>query len=126
MEKKLTPTEKLYVIREARKLFLDRVHAFGWESLGNHPYICLCIEDAINGGKIWEDYIFTNDLIVLIPELYEYKPSHVHPYDPWWPDGETEPRLAVLDNLEARYYQQTTWWSRMWFKIRNMFKRGFH
>lgn len=119
MRKQLTPEEKLYVVREARKLFLHRVNTFG-------PYICTCIRHVINGGKSWEEYILTDDLIVLMPELYEYKPSHVRPEEKWWPAGETEPRLAVLDNLEARYYGQTTWWSRMWFKITNSSKRRFH
>lgn len=115
MRKQLTPTEKLYVIREAKKLYLaGKVSHF----------LCVLIRGCVNGGKtvdeLGEDYVPGGYLQNYMPELYEYKPSHKDDMGGWWPLAENEPRLAVLDNLEARYYGQTTWWSRMWFKIRNI------
>ena len=109
MRKQLTPTEKLYVIREARKLYVS----------GDWNFLChtmLCAIVSIVGIRL---AVRCEDLLEVMPELYEYKPSHKGEVDVWWPAEAVEPRLAVLDNLEARYYGQTTWWSRMWFKIRN-------
>ena len=106
--KTLTPEQKLEVVREAKRSFLA----------GKYNYLCPCLMELIH--RLYDSFPFIYELPSILPELYEYKPSHVHPYDPWWPDGVTEPRLAVLDNLEARYYAQTNWWSRMWFKIRNI------
>ena len=121
MRKQLTPTEKLYVIREAKKLYLARKVSH---------FLCVLIRDCINGGKTMEeageDFVYSGSLPDYMPELYEYKPSHKDEEDAWWPAEAVEPRLAVLYNLEARYYGQTTWWSRMGFKIRNSFKRRFH
>lgn len=114
MEKKLTPEEKLYVVREAKKMYLA--------GKGSR-FLCPLIRGCVNRGRdideLGEDYVPAGYLHKYIPELYEYKPSHKGPGDVWWPDEVTEPRLAVLDNLEARYYAETNWWSRMWFKIRN-------
>lgn len=109
MRKQLTPTEKLYVIREVRKMIVS----------GDWNFLCptmLCAIVSIVGIRLAVRY---EDLLEVMPELYEYKPSHKGEGDEWWPQSETEPRLAVLDNLEARYYSQTTWLSRIWFKIRN-------
>lgn len=114
MRKQLTPTEKLYVIREAKKLYLA-------EKGSN--FLCPLIRYCVNKGKseeaLGEDYVYSGFLPDYMPEVYEYKPSHKDDTDGWWPMAAKEPRLAVLDNLEARYYGQTTWWSRMWFKIKN-------
>lgn len=109
MRKQLTPTEKLYVIREARKLYVS----------GDWNFLCPAIVFSIRPVTRNRLAVKYDDLPVVMPELYEYKPSHKVKDDPWWPQGEREPRLAVLDNLEARYYGQTTWWSRVWFKIKN-------
>lgn len=109
MRKQLTPTEKLYVIREARRMYME----------GDFYFLCPIMVYAIVSALGIRLAVKYDDLPVVMPELYEYKPSHKVKDDPWWPQGEKEPRLAVLDNLEARYYGQTTWWSRVWFKIKN-------
>ena len=109
MEKKLSSEEKLYVIREARKMYMTEDFNFLC------PTMLYAIVSTI-GVRLAVRY---EGLPKVMPELYEYKPSHKAKDDPWWPQGEKEPRLAVLDNLEARYYSQTTWWSRMCFKIKN-------
>lgn len=114
MRKQLTPTEKLYVIREAKKLYLAKKGSY---------FLCVLIQDCINGGKTMEeageDFVYSGSLPDYMPELYEYEPSHKDSKYAWWPHEAVEPRLAVLDNLEARYYGQTTWWSRILFKIKN-------
>lgn len=113
MRKQLTPTEKLYVIREARKLYIKVLEE------GYGTSLCSMLGYALENMRILDKW---RALAVqeLLPELLDYKPSHKGAGELWWPREATKPRLAVLDNLEARYYAETTWWSRMWFKIKNM------
>lgn len=113
---KLTRKQKLELVREARKMYR------AWDFCFLCPTMVYAIAFVV-GGRLLVRY---DDLPVVMPELYEYKPSHKGKDDPWWPEKEKEPRLAVLDNLEARYYGQTTWWSRMWFKIRNFLNGVIH
>ena len=115
MRKQLTPTEKLYVVREARKSY--------YMSERKYRFLCPLLRHHVNRVKdeeeVGEDYVYAGYLQNYMPELYDYKPSHKGMDDSWWPVEAKEHRLAVLDNLEARYYSQTTWLSRMWFKIKN-------
>jgi hypothetical protein len=113
MRKQLTPTEKLHVVRKARKSYMTE---------GEYRFLCPLLRYHVNGGKNaddrGEDYVPQGYLQNYMPEFYEYKPSHRNVNEHWWLEGAREPRLSVLDNLEARYYSQTTWLSRIWFKIK--------
>lgn len=102
MEKKLTPTEKLYIVREVRKEYLRGIKE------GSFANLCYRFGEVmrIKGIVRWSWNCDT--VYELIPEFVDYKPSHKRLGELWWPLRETEPRLYVLGRLEERYYDETT------------------
>lgn len=114
MRKQLTPTEKLNVIRKVRELYIKALEE------GHHTSLCSRLGFALQSVGIVDWSWTVRTVQELVPEFLDYKPSHKMAGELWWPVEVTEPRLALLDNLEARYYAQANWWSRTWFKIKNL------
>ena len=123
--KKLTPEQKLEIMRGAKKLYLKEVKSYS--NPNNYPVMCGCltkmldrkgfIEDAYNWG--------CEDTQNTFPEMLQYKPEGVHHYDLWWPREDTKTRLEVFDKLEAEYMFQieagTPWYTKLFNKIKNLF-----
>lgn len=114
---KLTKEQKLKVVKDAYKRWKEGYSKF------------MCINLKVSLKEVLDVSIDDSDDVPLcIPELLDYKPRSTYGAITWWELDEDgmKTRDKVFQELINDLSPDKGFWSRMWFKIRNSFKRRFH
>ena len=108
---KLTRKQKLELVREARKDFIDLMKSNN--SLG----LCFSLERAYY--TIWgKDVSYEALRQDVLPEMVKYKPEGVEVGGSWWLYINTEARIKTFNALEQEFLP---WHTKLFNKIKNLF-----
>lgn len=109
---KLTRKQKLELVREAKKDFIDLMKSN--DSLG----LCSSLERAY--VKIWGENVSYKALREdVLPEMVKYKPEGRDVSDSWWLYTNTEARIRTFNDLEQ---ELLPWYAKLYNQIKNLFK----
>lgn len=109
---KLTRKQKLELVREARKNFINLVKQ--GDSLG----LCFSLSEAY--AEIWGERVGYKQIREdILPEMVKHKPEGEDVKESWWRHENTEVRIYVFNKLE---YEFLPWHTKLYNQIKNLFK----
>ena len=121
---KLTTEQKLEIMREAKKAYINSMQGSDPREYG---VICPRLGYALEDRGI-VDYRWNSSTVQkLFPELMQYKPEGVEFYNTWWPRKDTKTRLEVFDSLIFDYEREIAmrkpepWYTKLFNQIKRLF-----
>lgn len=119
---KLTTEQKLEVVREAKKSYLETIKGGDPDE---YSVICARLGYALENRGIVDRYWNSSTVQELFPELLEHKPEGVDIRSFWWPRERTDIRLRVFDSLIFNYEREIAMRQPWYTKLFNQIKRLF-